>query len=60
MILLIESIGKIMNGAVAQLQGNLADSILILPEHLAAPFQLHIADVFLGGLVHRIFKEQLQ
>ena len=60
MILLVKSVGEIVDGRVAKLQGDLTDGVFVLPEHLTALFQFCIADKFFGRLIHCIFKQDLQ
>ena len=60
MILHIKGLGKIVDGGVAQPQGDLTDCIAVFQQHLAASLQLLIVDVFFGGLVDGILEHQLQ
>ena len=59
MILHIKGLGKIVDGGVAQPQGNLTDGIAVFQQHLAASLQLFIIDVLFRGLVDGILEHQL-
>ena len=57
MVFLGKSTLKVIDRVESKHQRNLSDGIFVLPDHLAAFFQLHIIDLFLGINIH-VFLEQ--